>query len=126
MNRTIWISFIFCAFFFTQNHAQTKDLNISADPMIDNLVSLKAQMTRDYKIDQRFMIQLGSYNSRAKAEDQRSKYRSKYNQWSVYLEYEAPNYKVWVGDFTSRLAADRAFQTLKKDFRSAFIFKPTR
>ena len=40
------------------------------------------------------------------------------------MRYETPNYKIWVGNFKTRLEADRALQRIKRAFNSAFIFKP--
>jgi len=45
-------------------------------------------------------------------------------QYRSSLEYETPNYKIWVGNFRSRLEADRALVKVKRKFTSAFIFKP--
>jgi hypothetical protein len=40
------------------------------------------------------------------------------------LVYETPNYKIWVGNFRTRLEADRALVKVKSKFPTAFIFKP--
>ena len=40
------------------------------------------------------------------------------------MKFETPNYKVWVGNFETRLEADRALRRIKRKFANAFIFKP--
>ncbi|MEM6336584.1 MAG: SPOR domain-containing protein [Bacteroidota bacterium] len=40
---------------------------------------------------------------------------------AVYLEYQQPRYKVRVGNFRTRAAAQEALLSLKSEFRSAFI-----
>ena len=40
------------------------------------------------------------------------------------LVFETPNYKVWVGNFRSRLEADRSLVKVQKEFQNAFVFKP--
>ena len=38
--------------------------------------------------------------------------------------YETPNYKVWVGNFFTRLEADKSLLKVRKKYKSAFIFRP--
>ena len=40
------------------------------------------------------------------------------------MRFETPNYKIWIGNFKTRLEADRALLLIKKKFYSAFVFKP--
>jgi hypothetical protein len=40
------------------------------------------------------------------------------------MVYETPNYKIWIGNFRSRLEADKALIKIKKKYINAFIFKP--
>ncbi|GAK92069.1 hypothetical protein JCM19298_2557 [Nonlabens ulvanivorans] len=44
--------------------------------------------------------------------------------WESILEYEAPNFKLWVGSYRNKLEAERALIEIKKDFPNAFILKP--
>ena len=70
-----------------------------------------------------FKIQI--YNgSRSGAISAQKEYKSTFNQWESSLEYEEPNFKIWVGSFTTKLEADRALKRIKNKFSGAFIFKP--
>ena len=40
------------------------------------------------------------------------------------LEFETPNYKIWVGNFRNKLEADRTLLKVQKEFPNAFVFKP--
>jgi hypothetical protein len=40
------------------------------------------------------------------------------------MEFETPNYKIWIGNFNTRLEADRALVKVKRKFAYAFYFKP--
>lgn len=105
--------------------AQSKDLAIKEDPRMGALLELNADMIKNNKIGQRYKIQLGSFSSMKTAQEIKSEFESKYRDFPVQLQYESPNYKVWVGDFTSRLAADRVFLKIKDSYKSAFVFKPS-
>lgn len=71
----------------------------------------------------RYKIQIYSGN-RNGAESAKSNFESTYDQWTPIVQFETPNYKIWVGNFVTRLEADRALKKIKSEFPSAFIFKP--
>lgn len=100
--------------------AQTGVVNVNQDPQIDELLELKKDVNKKSK---NFKIQIYNGN-RIGAENARSEFRKRFSDWSVSLEYETPNYKIWVGNFKTRLEADRALVRIKKKFTHAFIFKP--
>ena len=38
------------------------------------------------------------------------------------IKYESPNYKVWVGDYITKIEADKNLLKLREFFPQAFIF----
>lgn len=92
---------------------------------MEGLLELNARMIKSNKIGHRYKVQLGSFSSMKSAEKIKSQFESEYRGFPVQLQYESPNYKVWVGDFTSRLAADRVFLKIKRNYKSAFVFRPS-
>ena len=51
----------------------------------------------------------------------RSELNNQYNDWSSYLTYEAPYFKVRVGDFRNRNEAYKAFKIIQSSYPGAFI-----
>ena len=51
-------------------------------------------------------------------------YKENFNDTIADVIYETPNYKVWVGNFYTQLEADRKLIDIRKEFKSAFIFRP--
>lgn len=109
---------------FGQDADRKGRIDVKEDVQIEELLSLKADLTKKNKLGGRYKIQLGSYRSMENAQKIKEEFEEEFSNFPVSLEYESPNYKVWVGDFTSRLAAERAFLKFKEDFKSSFIFKP--
>lgn len=105
--------------------AQNGVSNVQQDPVIEELLTLKTKMVKDNELTDRYKIQLYS-GEREKAYEMLKKYRNKIGEWPSSIEYQTPNYKVWIGNYRNRLEADRALLTIKKSFSSAFIFKPDR
>ncbi|GGZ44879.1 SPOR domain-containing protein [Mesonia mobilis] len=112
-----------CLFIFSNSklNAQT---SIEADPLIQELVVLKAKMVENNTLNERYKIQLFYGSNLNEANKVKKEFETTYSEWRSDIVFETPNYKVWVGDFRNRLEAERAFVKLKKDFKSAIIFKP--
>ena len=104
-------------------HAQQGTVIINQDPDIDQLLAIKKQMNTSENAPDRYKIQVYSGN-RSDAEVAKTKVYSSFNEWKATLVYETPNYKIWVGNFRTRLEADRALKKIKSRFPNAFIFKP--
>lgn len=94
---------------------------INQDKEIEDLLNIKKSM--ETSLD-RYKIQIYSGLSRSSAEKARTEFLENYSDWPSSIEYETPNYKIWVGDFRNRLEADRALIRIKKTFMNAFIFQP--
>jgi len=116
--KMIVISLILLGFTF-QAHAQEGNVRIDQDNNINKLLEYK----KDLSTVDLYKIQVYQGN-RSGAETAKSKFASTYNEWPISMEYETPNYKIWVGNFRSRLEADKALIKIKKNYTNAFIFKP--
>lgn len=102
-------------------NAQQGNISINQDEKIDRLLDLKKSMNKE--TTDRYKIQIYSGN-RPSAQKAKEKFLSKYSGWNPSMVFETPNYKIWAGNFRTRLEADRALKEIKKNFSGAFIFKP--
>lgn len=105
--------------------AQQATVSINQDAKITELLHLKKTLEKENKLANRYTIQL-YYGELRQANTVIRKYRGLYESWPASIEYETPNYKVWVGNFGARLEADRALIEVHRNFGSAFILKPDR
>lgn len=87
------------------------------------MLKTQKEMEKENKFSIGYTIQL-YYGELNKANDIIKKYRSDFSDWPASLEYETPNYKVWAGNFSSRIEAERALIQIQRKFSSAFILKP--
>ena len=104
--------------------AQETERSLTEDEKIEQLLEIKTQMGKTGEIGDRFKIQLFNGDN-GQASEVIKNYRSKF-EWPSDIVYEAPNYKVWIGNFRNRLEAERALVSIKNEFPSAFIPKPRR
>lgn len=103
-------------------NAQEGKVTVNQSSEIDALIEAKKDLNRK---SSNYKIQVYS-GSRDGAENARSEFAKSFSGWRISMEYETPNYKIWVGNFKTRLEADRALVKIKKTFPNAFIFKPKR
>lgn len=120
--------FLFALLFVFQIHniqAQQGEVVVHEDERVTELLRLKAKLSKENKLTDGFTIQL--YNGELKeANSTIREYNRTLSSWSATIEYETPNYKVWVGNFLTRLEADRALLEIQKTFPNAFVFRPER
>jgi len=105
--------------------AQQGTVTVNQDSKITKLLNLKMALEKENKLTDGYTIQL-YYGELNQANSIIRKYRGLYGNWPASIEYETPNYKVWVGNFSTRLEADRALLEVQRNFGSAFILKPER
>ena len=121
MNKIKNILFLFTVLVSCSLMAQEGTVTINQDKEIEALLEIKKDIETS---SNRYKIQIYSGASRGSAEAARSKFSESYSDWPSTIEYETPNYKIWVGNFRNRLEADRALIRIKKTFINAFMFEP--
>ncbi len=123
MKSILIVSLFAATCFFTASKANAQN-SIDADPLIQELLVLKAKMMENNELNERYKIQLFYGANLNEANKVKDKYESLFSEWKSDIVFETPNYKVWVGSFRNRLEAERAFTRLHNEFKSAIIFKP--
>lgn len=113
---TFFIIFLGC---LSAVSAQNGTVTIDQDKQIITLLEFK----KDITTTDIYKIQIFSGN-RASAEQAKSEFMNSFNDWPTSIEYNTPNYKIWVGNFTNKLEAERALHKIKPNYQTAFIFKP--
>lgn len=112
--------------FFSQlTLAQSGRVIVNEDEKIPEMLGLKKSLEKDNELSDGYTIQL-FYGDLDGANKIIKEYKQKYTSWPSSIEYETPNYKVWVGNFNTRIEADRAQIEIHKNFPAAFILKPNK
>ncbi len=125
LNYKLLVFSILMSFLSINISAQEATITLNEDLKIHQLLELKKSLEEENKLTDGYTIQL-YYGEKNRANNVIRKYRYTYDSWSATIKYETPNYKVWVGNFSSRIDADRALIEIKEKFPSAFILKPER
>lgn len=96
-------------------------IEIIRDPRVDTLVSRYAQVHHKKASISGFRIQIAAGSNRTSIYKIKSEFYTLFPEIKQYLIYQAPNFKLRVGDYRTRLEAYKDLQKLLPMFRGAFI-----
>jgi len=120
-----------CCIFFAPlfSLAQTRGkVEVVKDPLIDTLIARRPFLGKTIAGDgtsNGFRVQIYFGSNRQAAYSAQAKFINEYPATQTYISYIEPNFKVQVGDFRTRLEAQKIESDLKEMFDVMFII-PTR
>jgi hypothetical protein len=121
-----------CCIFFAPSlsSAQTRGkVEVVKDPLIDTLIARRPHLDKTIGIidapSSGFRVQIYFGSSRQSAYSAQAKFLDEYPGMPTYVSYIEPNFKVQVGDFRTRLEAQKLQSDLSGMFSSIFII-PTK
>lgn len=100
---------------------------ITKDPQIDSLIARRLELNRvgiagGAVAISGFRVQILSSLDRQIAYSEQIKFKARYPNINTYISYTQPNYRLRVGDFRTRLEAEKFIDELRKYYSSLFIF----
>jgi hypothetical protein len=126
-------SLLCCCIFFAPlvSSAQTRGkVEVIKDPLIDTLIARRPSLNKTISgagetSSNGFRLQIYFGSSRQAAYDAQAKFANEFPETPTYISYIEPNFKVQVGDFRTRLEAQKLQSELNGMFSSFFII-PTK
>lgn len=117
--------FFFCALFlvFGNAFAQSGNVTIIKDSRLDGLVGREGAIVPpaiNPQIDG-YRIQLFFDSEREAINEARAKFIAKYPRIDTYTTYMAPNFFLRIGDFRTRMEAEKVKEELNTLFPTSFI-----
>lgn len=111
------------ALHFVAPEQNNEGVKVYASPEFQELAALYGNIESSQN---GFRVQIFN-GSRKDAEKRRAEFLRNYHEQNipVYLTYDAPEYRVQVGDFLDRINAHHVAQLLKENFSSAFVITST-
>jgi len=114
------------AVFAQQRQADTGTVTIIRDDKLDTLVEKHIRINENRRGIDGYRIQIffdSGANSKTRAQSIYESFRAKYPETGAYLTFKSPNYKVRVGDFRTRLDAQRYLNTIIGEYPNAWIIE---
>lgn len=101
-------------------------ISINSDPRIDELVKLHVAYNKAFPFMPGYRIQIfmdSGNEALSKAEEVKETFNEKYKDNNAYLIFVAPYYRVRVGDFRTRLEAEKFLQRIIRNYPNAWVIK---
>lgn len=128
----IILTLILSLFLFSASFAQRGEVTVIKDPLIDSLIAKRSEVyktTGEVKIGKPivssygYRVQIFYGSDRREVFNQQARFKSLYPKFNTYLIYKEPNYYIRVGDFRTRLEAQRLMNEIRPAFPTLFIFR---
>jgi hypothetical protein len=116
---------IICLFFNTLSNAQTDKISIEQDPKFEQLLQEKRKNNTTTVLNDRYKIQI--YNGDIESSKKiLNEFKREFKKTDGTIEFFTPSYKVWIGNFKTRMEAEKMLLDIKKKYPNAFLIKPSR
>lgn len=123
MRKFIFFNLFLVVFSTQKIYSQT--VTVSQDSRFEQLLAEKRKINASITINDRYKIQI--YNGDAETcKKTLIDFRKNVKEYDGTIVFFTPIYKVWVGNFKTRLEAERNLIILKKTYLNAFLIKPNR
>lgn len=105
--------------------AQTTKVEVLQDPKFTNLLNEKRKINNLINASEGYKIQIYNGDNES-ARRELNKFKSEFDYLDATIIFNTPYYKVWVGNFKTKIDAQRNLADVQKKYTNAIIFKPTR
>ena len=122
--KTLFI-LLFFGFCCTKTFSQEGKTSISQDPRFEELLNEKRKINASITLSDRFKIQIftGDSESSKKA---LLEFRKNNKNIDGTIVFSTPIYKVWIGNYKTRIDAEKKLKDLSKKYPNAFLIKPNK
>jgi hypothetical protein len=105
--------------------AQSQNLTLNQDPKFEQLLNEKRKINTNLPYNDRYKIQIFNGPSET-AKKTLNEFKQEFKTIDGTIVFNTPNYKVWVGNFRSRMEAERNLIEIKKKYKTVFLIKPSK
>lgn len=105
--------------------AQTKKTYLIQDEKIEKLLVEKRKNNSSITINDKYKIQV-YFGTIEESKKTLVSIKKEFNQLDGTIIFSNPSYKVWVGSYKSKIEAEKALQTIKKNYPTSVIIEPNK
>ncbi len=104
---------------------QSQNSTVNQDPKFEQLLVEKRKINTSLNINDSYKIQVfngGSENAKKILNE----FKQSYSDIDATIIFNTPNYKVWVGNFKTRIEAEHYLIDIKKKYKNILLIKPSK
>ena len=106
-------------------NAQEQNITVKQDPKFEQLLNDKRKINASISTNDTYKIQIFSGKS-DEAKKTLTSFKREFSNIDGTIIFQTPNYKVLVGNFKTRIEAERNLEEIKKSYKSVFLLKPSK
>lgn len=139
-----FFTFLLCSFSLCAMAQKKGEVTVIKDPLVDTMIERRIMLSKKPAtatgsgagstgatprrnggiISQMgYRVQVFYGPDRRETFSEQAKFKTLYPKLNTYITYKEPNYYLRVGDFRTRLEAQRLMNELRGDFPTLFIFR---
>lgn len=115
----------FIAFLTVSAHSQEKNIKVTQDPKFEQLLAEKRKINSSLTVNERYKIQVYNGDSET-AKKTLTEFKREFKNLDGTIVFNTPTYKVWIGNFKTKIEAERNLNDLRKKYPNALLIKPTK
>ncbi len=113
------------AFSIFRISAQDQINTLNQNPKFEQLLNEKRKINNSITLDDYYKIQIFNGNSET-AKKTLTEFRQEFKSIDATIVFNTPNYKVWVGNFRTRIEAEKNLIEIKTKYKNVLLIKPSR
>ena len=117
--------FLFATFSTCYVNAQNQNVTVNQDPKFEQLLNEKRKINSSLTVGDSYKIQVFTGSSE-NAKKILNEFRQEFNNIDATIVFNTPNYKVWVGNFRTRIEAEKTLVNINDRYKNVLLIKPSR
>ena len=104
---------------------QAQNVSVYQDAKFEQILNEKRKINASITINNRYKIQIFNGNNEA-SKKALINFKKDFKNYDATIIFSTPAYKVWVGNFKTRIEAEKNLEVIKKKYENAIIIKPNK
>lgn len=123
--KTYFFCSVFLSAFASKISAQDKKVTLTQDAKFEQLLNEKRRINSSITVNDRYKVQIYNGDSES-SKNILNDFKKEFKDMDGTIVFSTPAYKVWVGNFKSRIEAERNLIELKSKYPNALMIKPNK
>lgn len=119
------LTFIVCTAIGPKLSAQEANTTVSQDPKFEQMLAEKRRINTSITVNDRYKIQVFNGDTET-SKKTLVDFKKNFPNLDATIVFSTPSYKVWAGNFKSRIEAERNLAEIKKKHPNAFLVRPNK
>ncbi len=105
--------------------AQDTKISISQASEFEQMLAEKRRINSSITVNDKYKIQV--YNGDSETSKKTlAEFRKEFRNYDGTIVFSTPSYKVWVGNFKTRIEGERNLAEIRKKYPNAFLVRPNK